>query len=138
MTGSAGGRKAEGSGAPLRPLRLLLAVLATTLEGLALLGIAAWLLIERGRDTAQRSDIANASTAYFVVLGLLVLIVAFALWRCARWSLGAGVFLQVLALPVAWTMYQGGQWVGAAVLVFVALMGLYGLISQEIRTALGR
>ena len=79
------------------------------LEGAALLGFGGWLLVETQVAQASDDDVAAGSTAYFIVLGLLGLFVAWALWRQRSWAFGAALFTQILALPIAFTMVAGAS-----------------------------
>jgi hypothetical protein len=123
--------------APTSPA-VVVAATVVSLEAAALTGFGAWELWRSGVETASNRAVAEGSTAYFLVLGLLVAVVAFATWRRHRWSYGAAVFLQLLALPVAWTMATAGFWAGAVVLGAAAAAGLVALLAASGRAALGR
>jgi hypothetical protein len=123
---------------PSRPPRLWWAVAAVTLEGAALLGFGGWLLVESQVAQASDDDVAAGSTAYFIVLGLLGLLVAWTLWRQRSWAFGAALFTQILALPIAFTMVAGGFWPGGIALLAIAVLGFAGLFSAPTRTAFGR
>ncbi|WP_329136310.1 hypothetical protein OG552_24360 [Streptomyces sp. NBC_01476] len=114
------------------PLRLLLAAGVAGLEGLA---VAVWGV------TMFFTGGANA-----VLAGLLVLVMAalplgaaYGLRRARRWSRGPALIMQLLALPVAWTMIKSEAWVvpagvGVAAL---ALGGLFLLVHPATTDALG-
>jgi hypothetical protein len=123
---------------PPRPPRLWWAVTAVALEGGALLGFGVWLLIETQIADASNEDVAAGSTAYFIMLGLLALFVAWTLWRQRSWAFGASLFLQILALPIAFSMVSAGFWPGGVALLAVAAVGFAGLFSQPTRSAFGR
>ena len=116
-----------------RPLLLRLATAGVVLEAAALLGFALWLGVETLVETPDNLDVAQGSTAYFVVIGLLVALVATGLVRGWSWAAGAGLFLQLLALPMAWYMARAGFWLGAVPLAAVALVSLAGLVSERAR-----
>jgi peptidoglycan/LPS O-acetylase OafA/YrhL len=126
---------AEGAVPPERPLLLRLATVGVALEALALLAFGAWLGVETLVETPDNIDIARGSTAYFLLLGALVTLIAVALARGRAWSLGAGTFVQLLALPLAWYMAQGGLWVGAVPLAALAVVTLAGLVGERSRAA---
>ena len=110
---------------------LRLATIGVGLEALALLAFSVWLGLESVVRTPDNADVAHASTAYFALIGGLVAIVAAGLVRGWSWAVGAGLFLQLLALPMAWYMARAGLWVGAMPLALVALVSLAGLVSER-------
>jgi hypothetical protein len=126
------------TGPPPRPPALVLGALVVTLEALAVLGWAGWLGWELATRTPGSRAVAEGSTAYFAVFGVLVLLVAVALWRGHGWAAGAGTFLQLLCLPLAWYMVQERFWLGAVPAVVLAVTGLYALNTAVAREALGR
>ena len=103
-----------------------------------MLGFALWLGFELLTRSPSNEDVAQGSTVYFIVFGVLVLLVAWALWRGRGWSHGAAVFLQLLALPIAWYMVRGHAWWGAVLLTVIAATAIVALLRRETRTALGR
>lgn len=107
-------------------------------EGLAVLGFGVWLGVELFTQTPSNEAVASGSAVYFVVFGLLVLLVAWGLWRRSGWSHGAAVFLQLLALPIAWYMLRGDVWWSALLLAFIAVATIVALLRPDTRAALGR
>lgn len=75
------------------------------------------------------------------VLGLaaMPLAAAYGLWRARRWSRGPVLIIQVVALPVAWTMIQsGGAMIAAgAALGAAAVAELVLLVHPAATDALG-
>lgn len=59
--------------------------------GAALLGFAGWLQLRRTSEEASNRSVFQGATAFVALMGLLVLVVAVALWRQKRWAFGAGV-----------------------------------------------
>lgn len=118
------------------PLRVATGVLAA--QALALLGFAGWLVWETVVATPDNPAVAQGSAAYFVVLALILCGVAWALARRHGWAGGAAVFVQLLALPMAWYMGRAGLLVGAVPLAAGALAALVGLLTPASRAALGR
>ncbi len=108
------------------------------LEGLALFGFGVWLAVESLLRDASNEAVATGSTVYFLVLGALVLLIAYGLWRRSSITHGAAVFVQLLVLPVAWYMAQAGFWAGAVPLAVAAVGALAGLMRPDARAALGR
>jgi hypothetical protein len=121
-----------------RPAQLLIAAGLITVEGAALLGFAGWLLLRRTSEQPSNPGVFQGATAYVLLMGLLVLAVALALWLQKRWAFGAGVFLQLLGLGVTYQMADGGFWPGAMLLGLVCVAALLALFSAPARAALGR
>jgi uncharacterized membrane protein len=117
---------------------VLLAAIVVAVEGAALIGFAAWLLFERTRETPSNQGVFEGATAYLIVMGALVFVVAGALWLQQRWAFGAGVFLQLLGLGVTYQMATGGFALGAVLLGLACVSGLVALFSAPARAALGR
>jgi hypothetical protein len=109
-----------------------------SLEAAALLGFSGWELYRSTVETPSNQAVAQGTTVYFAVVGVLVALVAVAVWRTRSWSHGAAVFLQLLALPVAWTMATAGFWPGALLLGGSALAALVALVSPPGRAVYGR
>jgi hypothetical protein len=114
------------------PLRLKLAAGVAALEGLV---VAAWGVITcfTGGHNA-------------VPAGLLVLMMAamplsagYGLYRARRWSRGPALIMQLIALPIAWTMVKSSGAVvpGGIGLGVLALAGLVLLVHPATSDALG-
>lgn len=114
------------------PLRLGLAAVVAALEGLA---VAVW-----GVVMCFTGGL-NAVLAGLLVLALaaLPLGAAYGLRRARRWSRGPALIMQLLALPIAWTMLKSdGAFVAAgAVLGALAVAGLVLLVHPATTDALG-
>jgi hypothetical protein len=121
-----------------RPAALLVAACIVAVEGAALLGFAAWLLLRRTSEQPSNANVFQGATAFVVVLGLLVLAVAAALWLQKRWAFGAGVFVQLLGLGLTYQMATGGFWSGAAALGLACVCALVALFSAPSRAVFGR
>ncbi|HEY5833225.1 hypothetical protein [Streptomyces sp.] len=114
------------------PLRLNLAAAVAALEGLALAGWGVTTFFTGG-ETA-------------ILAGLLILVLAgfplaaaYGLRRARRWSRGPALIMQLLSLPVAWTMLHstGAVIAGGAALGALALSGLVLLVHPATTDALG-
>jgi uncharacterized membrane protein len=117
---------------------LLVAAIVVALEGAALLGFAGWLLLRRTSEEPSNVGVLQGTTAYLLLMGALVLVVALALWLQKRWTFGAAVFLQLLGLGVTYQMARGGFWFGAVLLGCACIAALVALFSAPARAALGR
>ncbi|WP_174856269.1 hypothetical protein, partial [Streptomyces otsuchiensis] len=122
-----------------RPARVALAAVLTGVEGLAIAGAGALMLLLT--VTGEPDGLTQAVTGALTVLALAVLPLAagHGLWRLRRWSRGPSVLTQILALPAAWYMFQtGGAWQLAAVPLAVAAVVILGcLMSPSAAEALG-
>ncbi|HEY9389569.1 MAG TPA: hypothetical protein VIR27_07325 [Mycobacteriales bacterium] len=117
-----------------RPVRL--AALVAAAEGLALVGLATFFVVELVTASPSDTDIALATVGFQLLGGVLLFAVAWGLYRVRRWSRSPSVVLQVLFLPVGYTLtFQAGQpWWGVPVLV-LAVAELYLLFTPEARQA---
>lgn len=122
-----------GSTAPSpRPVRL--AALVAAVEGLALVGLAAFFLVDVAVASPTDTGAALAGAAIELCTGVALLAIARGLYRVARWARSPSVVLQVVFLPVGYTLaFQAGQpWWGLPVLV-LAVAELYLLFTPESR-----
>jgi len=114
------------------PLRLTLAAAVAGLEGLA---VALWgvLMCFTGGHNAVLAGL------LVLVLAALPLGAAYGLRKARRWSRGPALIMQLLALPIAWTMIKsdGGVVAGGVVLGVLAIAGLVLLVHPATTDALG-
>lgn len=112
--------------------RLLAGAAIAGLEGLA---VAAWGV------TMLFTDSDNAVLAGLTVLAMaaLPLAAAYGLLKVRRWSRGPALIMQLLAVPIAWTMlHSSGAVVGGGVaLGALAIAGLVVLVHPSTTDALG-
>jgi hypothetical protein len=113
------------------PLRLTLAAGVAATEGLA---VAAW-----GVATAAGGGKAILAGLLVMLLAALPLAAAYGLRRARRWSRGPALIMQLLSLPIAWTMlHSDGPVIAAgAFLGALALAGLVLLVHPATTDALG-
>ncbi|MDJ0343258.1 hypothetical protein QMK19_13170 [Streptomyces sp. H10-C2] len=123
----------------LKTRRLTAAAGVAALEGLALAGCGVALLVLA--LAGHPASVGNALVGAFTVLALaaIPLAAAYGLLHARRWSRGPALIIQLLALPVAWTLFNGaGPLVAAGVaLALVALAGLALLVHPATTAALG-
>ncbi|WP_058046201.1 hypothetical protein [Streptomyces roseifaciens] len=122
-----------------RPARLTAAAVLTGLEGVALAAAGIYMLamgLLGKPDSPQQAETGGLTV---LALAVLPLVAARGLWLRRRWSRGPAMITQIMALPVAWTLYvAGGAMVAAAVaLVVVALGTLALLVNPTATEALG-
>ncbi|MGW6705544.1 hypothetical protein ACWGDE_11720 [Streptomyces sp. NPDC054956] len=121
------------------PRRLTAAAVLTALEGLALAGLGAYILYDGvvGDPDSPRQAVTGGITVLLVAA--LPLAAAYGLRLGRRWSRGPTLITQLLALPVAWTLWSGGDAMKATALALavtaVAVMGL--LVNPTATAAMG-
>lgn len=122
-----------------RPARLSAAAALTAVEGLALASLGAYMLImglTGVPDSAQQAEMGGLTV---LALAVLPLVAARGLWLRRRWSRGPSLITQIVALPVAWTLVNGGgALIAAGVgLAVAALVVLVLLVNPTATEALG-
>jgi hypothetical protein len=115
------------------------AAVVVALEGVALVGVAAVLVVRHVAGVEDQPWLSGYGTAgWFAVMGAGVLAAGWALWTGRRWGRGIAVFAQLLLLPVAWYMGFGSQrWLFAVPIGLVALATLALLFSPSTLQWLG-
>ncbi|WP_405790540.1 hypothetical protein [Streptomyces sp. NBC_00029] len=121
------------------PGRLTAAAALTALEGLALAGLGVYMLfvgIAGDPDSPQQAETGGIT---LLALAALPLVAARGLRLGRRWSRGPALITQLMALPVAWTLYSaGGAMIAAAVALAVAAVAVVALLVNPTATeALG-
>ncbi|MFE9635906.1 hypothetical protein [Streptomyces sp. NPDC006463] len=121
------------------PGRLTAAAVLTALEGLALAGLGVYMLfvgIAGDPDSPQQAETGGIT---LLALAALPLIAARGLRLGRRWSRGPALITQLMALPVAWTLYStGGAMIAAAVVLAVTAVAVVALLVNPTATvALG-
>jgi hypothetical protein len=115
------------------------AAVVVALEGAALIGVAAVLVVRHVAGVEDQPWLSGYGTAgWFALMGAGVLAAGWALWTGRRWGRGIAVFAQLLLLPVAWYMGVGSQrWLFAVPIGLVALATLVLLFSPSTLQWLG-
>ncbi|MGW2273753.1 hypothetical protein [Streptomyces yangpuensis] len=121
------------------PRRLTAAAALTAMEGLALAGLGVYMLfvgIAGDPDSPQQAETGGIT---LLALAALPLIAARGLRLGRRWSRGPALITQLMALPVAWTLYTtGGAVTAAAVALAAAAVAVVALLVNPTATeALG-
>ncbi len=122
-----------------RPRRLTAAAALAAFEGVGLAAVGLWLMaigLFGGASSTQQAAMGGVT---LLVMAALPLVAAYGLLRARRWSRGPVLIIQLIALPVAWTMAQnGGALLAAAVaLAVVAAAELVLLVHPAATDALG-
>ncbi|SHK76191.1 hypothetical protein [Actinacidiphila paucisporea] len=110
-------------------------VAAAAIAGLEGLAVAAWGVTM----LFTHSDNAVLAGLTVLVMAALPLAAAYGLGKVRRWSRGPALIMQLLALPIAWTMLHSSGAVvgGGAFLGALALAGLVCLVHPSTTDALG-
>lgn len=116
--------------------RRVAAVLAV--EAALAVGVGVWQLIGVSLGDAESPEVAWGSLTWFVLVGAVLVGLAWACTRGAVWVYGPAVFVQGLSVPLAVTMAVEGLWVGAVLLGGLAGTGLWLLVSPAGREAFER
>ncbi|WP_030981716.1 hypothetical protein [Streptomyces sp. NRRL S-1813] len=122
-----------------RPARLSAAAALTAVEGLALAALGAYMLIMGLAGSPDSPQQAVMGGLTVLALAVLPLVAARGLWLRRRWSRGPSLITQIVALPVAWTLVNGGgALIAAGVgLAVAALVVLVLLVNPTATEALG-
>ncbi|WP_459185587.1 hypothetical protein [Streptomyces sp.] len=129
----------QSSAGKRRTPRLTAAAAVAAAEGAAL---AAWgvvmlvLGLVGDPDSPQQAEAGGLTV---LALAAMPLAAAYGLWHARRWSRGPALIIQLVALPVAWTMSQsGGPMIAAgAALGAAAVAELVLLVHPAATDALG-
>jgi uncharacterized membrane protein (DUF2068 family) len=122
-----------------RPRRLTVAAALAALQGLALAlgGLYMMALPLLGRKASvQQAEMGGVTV---LAVAALPLFAAYGLWRARRWSRGPVLIIELITLPVAWTMaHSGGAMLAAAVALGIVAVGeLVLLVHPAATEALG-
>ncbi|RKN40478.1 hypothetical protein [Streptomyces hoynatensis] len=122
-----------------RPRRVSAAALICAAQGavIAVLGASMLVLAVVGDPDSVSQAVTGALTV--LALAALPLAAGHGLWRLRRWSRGPAVIVQLISLPVAWTLFgSGALWpLAGAALALSALAVLGCLINPTATEALG-
>lgn len=129
---------APAEAAPGRRSATLVALAALlALEGLAVLGYAAFLGVELAVDVPQSLASSLALIALLVVAGGLVLGLAWATWSRRPWIRGAAITWQILQIAASWVFLEGDLLPGVGwALLLSGLLGALLAIAPSTRRSL--
>ncbi|MCW4352283.1 hypothetical protein ONR57_03105 [Hoyosella sp. YIM 151337] len=102
-------RKPSGSRALYVPLGIRAAGAIVSLQGIVLLGLAVWLTARAITKTGGTEVSGFATAGWFLFLGIPVLAAGAALIIGKRWGRSIAVVLQLLLLPVVFSMFTGSH-----------------------------
>lgn len=107
----------------------LVAAATLALQGIVVLAFAAFYLLEFSRASSTFGVL--GSVALFVVTGVGLLVVARGLLDARRWARSPALTWQIVCLPVAYGLFQGGLWYAGLPLGVSALVILRGLFAGQ-------
>jgi hypothetical protein len=119
----------------MRTLRWAVILLAVEAVGVGVLaGYVGWAAATAKSASTSTAVATPLITALFaVVLATL----SYSLWALHGWARGPAIVLEMLLIPIGYTMLTGGlPWVGIPVIV-IGLFGAGLLLAPSTRTALG-
>ncbi|PRY02057.1 hypothetical protein [Allonocardiopsis opalescens] len=121
---------------PTPPLTLVAAAGLQAVEALALLGTAGYLAVEMLSGRSAGIGFSLPLLVLAVVAGAVLARVSWGLLRLNTWARTPVVLCQLLALPVGFTLVQGGQVAAGAVLLVVAVAALAMVFAPPTTSAL--
>ena len=125
----------DGSPSSLSALRWAVRLLLLEGAGFAALTLLFVYLDVTSKRTA--AEMALSSTGYLALMTVFFLGVGVALHRRRRWARGPGIVLQMLQMPIGWTMLTQGQFLIGAPLFALGLGGAILLFAPSTRIGLG-
>jgi hypothetical protein len=134
MPASPGGSAASGA-APTTTLIGGVALLG--LEAVGLLAVMALLIYADMTAPSVGVSSAVGITAFAGLFAVLLAALAWALWRRRAWARGPAIVLELLMLPIGYSMISSGLvWLGIPVML-LGLCGAGALLAPATRAALG-
>lgn len=122
-----------------RPNAVHAAALITALEALALTGAAAFLLVDTALGSAHDVPAALLTAAFAAAAAALLALAARGLWRLRPAARTPVVVLQLLALPVAYSLaFQAHRVAYGGPILVAALAVLYLVFTPPARAVLDR
>ena len=119
----------------MRTLRWAVVLLAVEAAAIGVLAVYVGWQAATAKSASTATAIATPLiTALFAfVLGML----SYSLWALRAWARGPAIVLEILLIPIGYTMVTGGlTWVGVPIMV-IGVLGAGLLIAPSTRTALG-
>jgi hypothetical protein len=115
---------------------LVWAVRLLAAEAAALFLLVIFLAYEGLTATAGSAPGALAVTLYAALMAALMGGLGWMLWRRRAWARGPAIVLQLLLVPIGYTMVSGRLWLGLVVMA-VGLCGAGTLLAPATRASLG-
>ncbi|MFI1963910.1 hypothetical protein ACH429_07195 [Streptomyces pathocidini] len=119
-----------------RPARLTAAAVLSGVEGVALAAFGAYLLVMGLLGAPDSAEQAEMGGLTLLALAALPLVAARGLLLRRRWSRGPALIIQIMAVPVAWTLISTGGVVALTGIALAAVaLAVLGLIVNPTATA---
>jgi len=117
---------------PVAGHALVVLVALVAAQGLGLVGLAVFFLVELVVATPLSVPRALMAALLTLLGGVGLLLVARALGRGRRWARAPALVTQLLVLPVGWGLIQGDRWYVGAPLIAWALAVLVLLFTRAV------
>ncbi|MEU9104761.1 hypothetical protein AB0D54_10385 [Streptomyces xanthophaeus] len=129
----------DAAGTGVLPGRLTAAAVLTGLQGLVVAGLGVYMLVTGIVGDPESVQMAMTGGATLLALAAVPLVAARGLRLGRRWSRGPALITQLMALPVAWTLFGSGglMAVGGAALALSAVAVAALLLNPKTTEALG-
>jgi len=123
---------------PREPATLRFAVWMLAGEAVALLPVLVFLLYEDLTGAADTPQGAVAVTLYAATFVVVLGGLAWALHRRRGWARGPGIVVQLLLIPIGYTMATSGLPALGVPVIVIGLVGAGALLAPATRQAVGR
>jgi hypothetical protein len=126
----------DGSSAGVSVTTLRLAVAVLGVEAAGLLVIVVLLALDVFTAASVSTGSALGTTGFAALVAALLGGLGWALWRRHGWARGPAIVLELLLLPIGYSMATNGlSWVGVVVML-IGLVGATALLAPSTRAAL--
>lgn len=128
--------RAAGLAANETPASLRWAVRLLLAQAVALAGLVVFLIYQDVAAPASSARNAGLVTVYAALMAAILGLLALALRRRSGWARGPAIVLQLLLLPLGYTMVNGGLPALGVPVMLVGLCGAGALLAPATRAAL--
>lgn len=118
------------------PSTLRWAIWLLLAEGAGLVGLAAFLVYDAVARTSQSATSSVALIIFTLLMAAFLGGLGYALTRLHRWARGPALVLQLLLLPIAYSVLTNGIALLGVVLIVIGLAGVVTLLAPATRAAL--
>jgi hypothetical protein len=119
------------------PSTLRWAIWVLVAEGVGLLGVAVFLVVDAVTGPAQSPVSATALIAFTLVMAGVLVGCGRALAHRAAWARSPAIVIQLLLVPIGWSMISVGLVAPGIGLIVIGLGGAATLLAPATRAALG-
>ena len=118
------------------PSTLRWAIWLLLAEGAGLVALAVFLVYDAVTRTSQSGTSAVAIVVFTLLMAAFLAGLGYALARLHRWARGPALVLQLLLLPIAWSVLTNGIAILGVVMIVIGLAGVATLLAPATRAAL--